>query len=183
MCTGLETIAIAGLVTGVAGGAMSAMGQAQQANAAAANASYQAGMMRNQQLIAQKNAEEALKRGAIAEEQQRLKTGQIIGSQRAALASQGADINTGSPLDIQTDTARAGEQDALTIRSNSAREAYNYQVQASGAGAQAGLLDMQSANATASLPFTVGSTLLGTASSVAGKWADWQYKGSKPGAA
>lgn len=175
---GIETMAIVATATGVLGAGMQVMGQAQQANAAAASASYQAGMMRNQQIIAQRNAEDAKRRGVLAEEQQRLKTGQIIGSQRAALAAQGADINSGSPLDIQTDTARAGELDALTIRSNTAREVYNYQAQAAGAGAQASLLDMQASNATAALPYTIGSTLLGSASSISGKWADWKRKGA-----
>jgi hypothetical protein len=176
-----STAAMISIGMTAAGGVMSAVGQSQQANAAASSAAYQAGMMRNREVIAEKNAQDAIQRGQVAEQQQRLKTAQIIGGQRAALASQGGDVNSGSPLDIQSDTAGAGEQDALTIRSNAAREAYNYKVQGESAGAQAGLLDMQFANATAALPFTIGSTLLGTASSVGSKYAMWQYRSGKPG--
>ena len=55
-----STVAMASLAVVVAGAGMSAIGQANQANAAAASASYQAGMMRNAQLIAQKNADDAI---------------------------------------------------------------------------------------------------------------------------
>lgn len=175
--TTATVIAGAGLATSVAGTAMSAIGQGQAASAQAAAqsqaASYQAQVARNAQTVANWNADNARKVGIINEDQQRQKTGLISGAQKAALAAQGGDVTSGSAVDILGDTARAGEMDAQTIRSNAARTAWGYQVQASGAGAQAGLLDMQSqvaANSTANLPFGIGSTLLGGASSVASKW-------------
>lgn len=160
---------------------MGAMGQIQQAGAQAGMAGYQAQLARQNQTIAEWNARRAEERGQVAEQQQRLKTAQIIGAQRAALAGQGADINEGSPLDIQADSARAGEFDALTLRSNAATEAYGQRLQAAGYAGTAAAQDAAAANATANLPFAVGSSLLGSAGAIAGKWADWtKGKDSRP---
>lgn len=164
-------LAGAAIATSVAGTAVSVMGQSRAADAAAKQAEYQAQVARVNQQIMERNAKLATQQGAADEERQRLKTQQIIGSQRSAIASQGGDPNSGTYLDIIGDTASAGETDALTIRSNAALRAYGFRVQGAGAGAQAGLFDMQAANATGMLPFTIGSTLLSGASSVAGKWA------------
>ena len=164
-------LAGASLAAGVAGTALSVMGQSRAADAAAKQAEYQSQVARNNQQIMERNAKLAEQQGAADEERQRLKTGQIIGSQRSAIASQGGDPNSGSYLDILGDTASAGETDALTIKSNAALRAYGFRAQGANAGAQASMFDMQSANATSMLPFTIGSTLLSGASSVAGKWA------------
>ena len=106
----------------------------------------------------------------VAEQQQRTKTAQLIGSQRAALASQGGDVDSGSPLDIQSDTARAGEFDAQTIRNNAAQQAYGYRLQAANAAGDAGRYSASAANTMADLPFGIGSSLLGGARSVAAAW-------------
>lgn len=80
--------------------------------------------------IADYQAEDALQRGQVNERMMRRQTKQVIGSQRASLASQGVDINKGSALDVQADAAYLGELDALTIRNNAAKEAWGYKVQA-----------------------------------------------------
>lgn|SRR5512146_521159 len=80
--------------------------------------------------IADYQAQDALDRGVINERLSRRQTKQVIGSQRASLASQGVDVNKGSALDVQADAAYLGELDALTIRNNAAKEAWGYKVQA-----------------------------------------------------
>lgn len=170
------TLAIASFAAAGLGTGMQVLGQVQQANAQAGQANYMAQVARRNQMLMEENARRAEEQGRVAEETQRLKTASLIGSQRAALASQGGDVNSGSPLDIQTDTARAGEFDALTIRHNSTLQAYGFRLQGVGAGASAGNYEIAAANATSSLPFGIGSSLLGGASSIAGKWADWQMK-------
>lgn len=160
----------------VASTALSAAGQIQQANATSAASGYQAEVARRNMQVMEWNAQRAQQEGQAEEDKARLRTAQIKGAQRAALASQGGDVNEGSNLDILGDTERAGETDALTIRSNAALRAYGFRVQGANAGAQAGLFDMASANATANLPFSVGSTLLGGASSLADKWMAWKGK-------
>lgn len=123
MCFGLEAIGIIGSLVGTA---MSAVGQIQQANAAAAAATYNAQVQSNNAIIANRNAEDSRKRGAAAEEQQRQKTQQLLSRQRAAMAANGVDITSGSPLDILADTGQLGELDALTVRNNYEREAIGY---------------------------------------------------------
>jgi hypothetical protein len=73
-------------------------------------------------------------------------------------------------LDMVADTALMGEMDALTIRNNAEREAYNYQVAAYNTRAQAGnfraesgLLTMAGRNAAANGAWGAGTTLLGGA--------------------
>jgi hypothetical protein len=147
---------------------MSIAGQAQQAGASAGMANYQAQVARNNQMVAEWNAQRALQQGQVDEQNQRFKSAALLGAQRAALASQGGDVNSGSPLDIQADTARAGEYDAQTIRNNAAMKAYGYRVQGANAGAEAGLDNYKAASTMSALPYGIGSSLLGGASHLAG---------------
>jgi len=54
----------------------------------------------------------------------------LFGEQRTGLAASGVDVGSGSALDVQADATFLGELDALTIRTNAAREAWGYKVQA-----------------------------------------------------
>jgi hypothetical protein len=152
----------AGLTTG-----FEIAGQTQKTNADAAMAGYQAQVARQNQTIAEGYAKRAEQQGLIDAQNQRFKTASLIGAQRAALASQGGDIDSGSPLDIVGDTARAGEFDSQTIRNNAALKAYGYRVQAFNNAADAGRYDLSAANTMAALPYAIGSTLLGEAKSMA----------------
>jgi hypothetical protein len=80
--------------------------------------------------LAQMQAADAIARGEVAEQRHRVNVKRLAGSQRASLAAQGIAIDSGSALEIQEDTARMGEMDALTIRMNAAREAWGHKVQA-----------------------------------------------------
>jgi hypothetical protein len=181
--TTATVLTAASIAATVGSTAMSMIGQSQQASAQAGMASYQSEIARRNAQIMEWNARRAEQEGRIAEDQQRQKTSLIQGAQRAALASQGGDVNEGSNLDILGDTERAGEFDALTLRSNAALKAYGYRLQGAGGEAQAGLYDLSAANATANLPFALGSTLLAGASSVAGKWKGFSDRPGTPGGA
>ena len=135
----------------------------QKATADANQSNYLAQVARNNQAAAQRNAVLARQQGEVDAQKQQLKTASLEGAQRAALASQGGDVNSGSPLDIQGDTARAGFTDAATIRNNAAHKAYSYEIQANDADAAANDAGFQAANTMASLPNAFGSSLLGTA--------------------
>jgi hypothetical protein len=123
VCEPTSLIAVAGLVLGVAGGV-------QQANAQQAQANYSAQVSENNAKSAEVMALDAHRRGAEAEERQRMLTRQRIGAQRVALAANGLDIGTGTAVDLVAETAGFGEMDALTIRTNAAREAWGYKVEA-----------------------------------------------------
>lgn len=102
----------------------------QQGNAAAASANYNAQVSTMNAKIANENARDAQTRGATEEQAKRREVAQIAGKQKASMAANGIDVTFGSPLDLLVDTAMLGEVDALTIRSNAAREAYAYSTDA-----------------------------------------------------
>ncbi len=172
-----SAVAIGSLALTAASTVMGAIGQRQQAAASAGMANYQAQVARNNQMVAEWNAQRALQQGQVDEQNQRLKSAALLGSQRAALASQGGDVDSGSPLDVQADTARAGEYDAQTIRNNDALKAYGYRVQGANAGAEANLDDYKAASTMAALPYGIGSSLLGGASSLGDKYLGFDSKG------
>lgn len=187
------TLAVASLAMTAGSAVMGAVGSAQQSAAhataarqQAAAAQYQAAVAENQRRVLKWQADDALKRGEIAEEQRRAKTRIQIGAQRAALASMGADINDGSSLDIIGDTAEVGEMDALTIRSNAAREAYDRRIMAASAGGDAAMQRYAAASLSSRADsidgnswIGVGANLISGASSVSDKWL--QYKTKLPG--
>ena len=139
----------------------------QQAGAQAGMANYQAQVARNNQMIAEGYAQRALQQGQVDEQNQRFKTAAALGSDRAALASQGGDVDSGSPLDLQADIARGGEYNAQTIRNNAALKAYGYRVQGYNNAADAGRYDLQAADTMAALPYRIGSSLLNDANKYA----------------
>lgn len=79
--------------------------------------------------VADVQAQDALERGADEESRFRSSVRSMIGSQRTAFAAGGIDVGFGSAVDVQADTAFLGEQDALQIRTNAAREAWGYKVE------------------------------------------------------
>jgi hypothetical protein len=86
--------------------------------------------------VAQQNADlaafdeaDAKRRGAVAEERHREKVRAMIGAQRAAFGANNVMTNSGTPLGLLAETAQMGEEDALMIRNNAAREAYGVGVE------------------------------------------------------
>lgn len=161
-------LAIAG-VSAVMGAVSSANQSAQQK--AAYN--YQAGVDKNNAMIANWNAEDAARRGESDLVAQQRKTAALMGAQRATFAGRGIDLSDGSALNILSDTAYLGEQDALTVKDNTAKNVWAAKVQASNETANAGLHQMQSDNQN---PLMAGATsLLTGAGQVASSW--YKYKG------
>lgn len=91
---------------------------------------YNAKVYENNALLSDAQSEDAVARGEQAVTIQRKQTKGLIGTQRVAAAAAGIDVNDGSAVEVQADTARYGEMDAITIRTNAAREAWGYKVQA-----------------------------------------------------
>jgi len=121
MCNPVAVLAVSTLVTAGA--------QYQQGETAKNVAEFNAQSAKIQ-------ADDVLKRGGIAEEQQLAKTRQMQGTQRAIMAASGSDTTTGSNADILGQTTAMGALDAATIRSNAARQAWGYENQATQSIAQ-----------------------------------------------
>jgi hypothetical protein len=79
--------------------------------------------------VAQLQADDAIARGAEEESRFRESIDVMVGSQRAGFAGANVDVGFGSAVDVQADTRYLGELDALTIRTNAAREAWGFKVQ------------------------------------------------------
>lgn len=168
----LIALAVTAVATGVS--VYSSVQQGKQARAAAA---YQEAVARNNKIYAERAAQDAEARGKQQEEQQRIQTQQMIGRQRAALASNGVLVDEGTSLDLIGDTAMFGELDALNIRGNAQREALGYRQAGSNFDQQAYLASQSGRG----YGWDVAGTALGGAGSVASKWYDFNKAGAFDG--
>lgn len=121
--------ATAAIIMGVGMG-FTAASQWRAGSSQAKLAEYNAKVSENNATVDEIKAQDAIARGYQEETIHRKSTRQIIGSQRASFAAQGVEVNDGSALDVQLDVVRLGELDAITIRTNAAREAWGYKVDA-----------------------------------------------------
>lgn len=157
----------------IAGPALSAIGQVNQGFAASKSASYQSQVAANNAAIAAQNARLTMETGAAKEAAQGMKSRATVGHITAAEGASGIDVNTGSAAAVRSAAAELGELDAMTIRSNSAREAYGYKVQESNELAQSQLLKKQAESAkTGGILAGLGSLVSGV-SGVGSKFASW----------
>lgn len=159
------------MAAGAVSSASAARTQSQNTKAAY---DYQSKVAANNAQIAEWQAQNALERGQKAEQAQRLKTAQLKGTQRAAMAARGVALDEGSPLNILQDTEYMGEIDANTIHDNAALEAWGYRNQAASTTSDAAML---AARADAENPSqAMGSSLLSSAGSVASSWYSYKTK-------
>lgn len=160
-------LGIAGLVSSAVG--QHEAGQAQKA-AGAAQAEVSESQAEVQDFnahVATEQAQDAIEKGAEDESRFRTQVRGAIGAQRTGFAGGNIDVGFGSAVDVQADAAYLGELDALTIRTNAARTAWGYQVQASDYTKQAAIDRKAAANqiaagdqAATESNFAVGTTLL-----------------------
>lgn len=154
MCDLVTALTIGSTVVGAAG-------QIQAGNAQAAASRYNAQVAEMNAKMADRAARDAIERGQIEEQNKRREIAAIQGRQQAAMAANGVDLTFGSPLDTLVDTAVLGEIDALTIRRNAAREAYDYEVQGVNYRADATLARMNASSATSGGYMGALGTVLG----------------------
>ena len=164
MCTFL---ALALVSTGI-----SAYGAIQQGKAASAAAKYNAAVANMNAKIADRAAKDELERGARDEQRKRIEVAAIAGQQKAGMAAAGLDITFGTPLEMLVDTAYAGEMDALTIRTNANRAAYNREVEATNMRAQANLYEFEGKSARSGAMLSAIGTIAGGIGSASGKFAE-----------
>ena len=117
---GLETASLAmlGLGTGLQAGGAWAEGQA-----ASDVALFNAGLEK-------KAAKMAINKGRLDVAKLKLEGSKLIGEQRRRLAGANISLESGTALEIQTDTAKQIELDAVRIGNNAALEAWGHKVAA-----------------------------------------------------
>lgn len=171
-------MAAAALILTVGSAIIGGISAHNQGVAAKQQADYSAQVARNNDLLAKQYAETERQKGAVAEQNKREETAQRVSIVRAVGAANGLDVNSGTPLDLQADTARMGELDALTIRNNAARNAYGYEVQGINFRNAATLDESRGRYATQAGNLGALSSIIGAASSVSGKWDGMKNSGA-----
>lgn len=158
---GMTALQTASLYSSIAGTALSAYGQYQQASAARDAARYN-------QKVAEIQASDALDRGDQEQAMLGRKVADLRGRQRVAMAKSGLDLSEGSPAAILDQTDYYGLEDQRTIANNARREAAGYANRGNLAGMQADGMDPLLAT---------GGSLLTNAGTVADKWYRYNYGG------
>ena len=171
-------LSVASLVATAGATVIQMVGQQRQGAAQQGLFNYQAQVARNNQIVANQLAEDALRRGEAEEARSRLATRRLKGRQRTVLASNGVFLDEGSALDIVSDTDLLGEQDALTIRNNAEREAAGFRARAADFGSEAAVLDTRGRIARSDANFQSFGTLLTGIGSVSQKWYSFKKDGT-----
>ena len=159
---------------GLAGAGLSAIGAYNSAEANSQAAAYQAQVARNNAIIAGQNTAWTAASGAAKEAAIGMQTRAQVGQIKAAQGASGIDVNTGSAAAVQRSAAELGELKQQTSQSNTAREAYGYEVQSGSDVAQAQLEEAESHNYSQEAPIAGLGTFLSGASSVGANWAKLQ---------
>ncbi len=167
--------------------------------------SYQADISRMNQQIAESNANYERNKGEVEAEHSGMESRYELGVAKAAQGASGIDVNSGSSQRVRESMIEIGQYNEAMIRSNAAKIAYGYEVQATQAHAEAAIHDMtssldkaQAANATtaagitrAALPLEqqamglaaetgklgAEASLISAAGSVASKWMQGSFLG------
>ena len=110
--------------------------QTQQAGAQRADLGWLAAQHRFEADAAEARARLAEQQGEAEADTARQKAALQAGRSQARLAAQGTDL-AGSPLDLLSDIAASGEEDALSLRYEAMRDAWEHRVQGTRRLAQA----------------------------------------------
>lgn len=168
---GMAGLAVASGVNGISNLA----GASSQADALKAQGEYQKMNADFNAQLSDIQATDAIERGDKAAVEIKNAAQQVVGSQRAAFAANGVEVDSGSAAEIQDDTGRMAVQDAITERNNAAREAWGYKVQSAN-------IRTQGNQALAASKFQAGSTLLTGGLNAAANFASGiGYSKMKPG--
>jgi hypothetical protein len=96
--------------------------------AARSEADYMATNHRINAMFNELAAEDAMKRGSEAAGAHMKQVRKLQGSQRAAMAASGVNVDVGSASAIQEETGVLGAMDMITIQNNAYREAMGYKL-------------------------------------------------------
>lgn len=129
-----DPIAIMGV--GVAAGAYGGYKSQDAQNQAL---EYQAKIQEQNANMAEMQATQTEQKGAFAEERLRAGIEGTKGAQRAGFGASGVTVGEGSALETVKNTAALGEVDAMTLRYNTALDAYGLRQQAKGYRSEAGM--------------------------------------------
>lgn len=148
------TLAVAGTAVAVAGTATAGYMQYQQSK-------YQQKVAKANQANENARAADALDRGTQEQDRLARRYRALQGSQRAAMAANGIDVDFGSAGDVLQDTRDLYREDAKTLADNTLNEVKGIEISAANFGAQAKASGMAATGAAISTGLDIGSTILG----------------------
>ncbi|MEQ1771205.1 MAG: hypothetical protein ABL879_15340 [Devosia sp.] len=167
MCNA-NLLGVGSLAMSTAGALTSSFGAYGESRAQKQALQYGATVDRNNAMLAEWQAADALNRGEKSWQKHNLDVAALKGTQRAVLASHGVALDEGSAARILSDTDFLGALDAQTIRNNAAKESFGYEAQATQYKNDAAMKDY---GASGIHPKLAGlTTLLSGGASVASKW-------------
>ena len=156
---------------GVIGTAVSAYSSLSAGAAQSKEAAYQAQVAKNNQTVANENAEHSAQAGEAKAQEESLADANREGAIRAAIAANNIDVNSGSAEDVQVSQREIDRLDTLTNLNNAMLAAYGYRNDATNFGDQAALDTAESQQATIAGDIGAAGTIAGNASSMGFKWA------------
>jgi len=156
----------------LAAAAIQAVGAIVKSQGEASTANAQSQIARNAAITQRQNADYATAVGDQQADIQGLKNRDLLGTQKATQAASGIDVNMGSAVDVRSSTSKLGMLDALTIRSNAARQAYGHELEAANETAQSKLYRAKAKSATWSGIISAGGSLLSGAAGYANAYGN-----------
>ena len=185
MADPVTTMAVVGMTTAAAGSIFGAVGATNQGAAQQQMNAYQAGIAQVNSTIDKQNASWALETGEVEALKSGQKTGFTVATEKTAQSGSGLDVNTGSAAAVRDSTLKIGQIDQGIIKTNSARRAYGFTVEAAAEDAEAVMDITAGDNAVKAGTLGAVTSLLGGASSVSSKWIQGSQAGmfSSSGAA
>jgi len=169
-------LATASLIGQIGGGVTSAVGSYFSAATQKATLRGHAAVADTNARIAELGAQQELFRGQQEVGRLTMTAGQLKGRQRAAMAANGIDLGEGNAAEIQASTDLMKEIDANTLTANAVRSAWGYRTQA--VNFQNEALTKRATAGAISPAMSAGSSLLGSAASVAGSWYSMKKAGA-----
>ena len=153
---------------------LATLGAYRGAQARQQQAEYQAQIAQQNEELARREQERLRSDGDRQRDVLDRQIAQLLGRQRAGLASSGVDLGFGSPLQVQTDTAALGALDRVALDEDIERAVYNAGLDAHSASQRGQLYQSAADNIS---PGVEGfSTFLGGAS----QFADQAYTYREP---
>ena len=157
----MDVLGLLGMFTSVKG----AMDQSQATQDAY---KQKAETARQNKVLADMQAKDALERGSLSKQGHRRQVSQIRGSQIASMAARGLDLGGGTAADVLASTDIMAQYDAKTIGDNAEKEAEGYRMMGKNYQANASLLNNRAGREN---PLLSGaSSLLTNANKVSEYW-------------
>lgn len=176
MATTSPSLGYGGLFLNIGGALSGAIGSFYSAKVAKINLEGQAFLADTNARIAELGAQSVLNQGQQEIGRLTMQAGKVKSAQRVALAANGVDLGEGNAAELQASTDIMKETDRNTIEANAVRSAWGYRMQA--VNSQNDAIIKRSAADSISAFGAAGSSLLGSAGSVASSW----YQPNKAGA-